>query len=85
MKEIRETVRKFLLDNLMLEVDPAALADDADLNESGVLDSLSALKLMSFIEDQFEVQLELEDLESGNLYSVVRIEQLVMLRAGTRH
>jgi acyl carrier protein len=85
MKEIRETVRKFLLDNFMLEADPTALADDADLKESGVLDSLSALKLMSFIEDQFDVRLELEDLESGSLYSVVRIEQLVLLRAGAQH
>jgi acyl carrier protein len=85
MSEIRESVRKYLLDNFMLDPDPSVLADDVDLNESGVLDSLSALRLMSFIEDRFHVQLELEDLESGRLYSVNGIEELVLSRVTAPH
>jgi acyl carrier protein len=84
MSDIRETVRTFLLDNFLLEEDCAALSDEADLRESRILDSLSALRLMTFLEDQFHVQLDPEDLESGALFSLAKIEQLVLSRTAQR-
>jgi methoxymalonate biosynthesis acyl carrier protein len=81
VNEIRAAVRNFVLDNFMLEVDPAAFTDDTDLRESRILDSLAILRLITFVEDEFQIQLELEDLESGNLLSLASIEKLVLSRA----
>jgi acyl carrier protein len=80
MGTVRDQLRSFVLDNILLEADSPALTDDTDLQQSRILDSLSALRLMTFIEDRFHVQLELEDLESGRLSSLASIESLVLSR-----
>ena len=51
MQDIRQTVRHFILDNFLPGEDPSNLTDDTELKESGILDSLSTLKLVSFLEE----------------------------------
>ena len=77
MPEIKETVRQFILANFLQGEDPSNLTDDTELKESGILDSLSTLKLVSFIEDTFKVEFEANDLDAGNLASLASIERLV--------
>ncbi len=67
----------FILDNFLPGEDPTNLTDDTELKESGILDSLSTLKLVSFLEEQFKVEFEANDLDAGNLASMASIEKLV--------
>jgi acyl carrier protein len=82
MQEIKETVRQFILANFLPGEDAANLADDTELKESGILDSLSTLKLVSFLEETFKVEFEANDLDAGNLASVASIEKLVRSKMG---
>lgn len=75
--EIREPVRKFVIERFLANDDPAAFSDETDLKESGILDSFSILSLVSFIESEFSIQLQMTDLTSGSLFSIVGIEELV--------
>jgi acyl carrier protein len=84
MESVRDVVRGFILENFLPGEDPRNLTDDTELKESGILDSLSTLKLVSFLEERFKVEFEADDLEAGNLASVERIEQLVKSKMGTR-
>jgi acyl carrier protein len=77
MDNIRDTVRHFILDNFLPGEDPANLTDSTELKESGILDSMSTLKLVSFLEEQFKVELEADDLDAGNLATIENIERLV--------
>jgi acyl carrier protein len=77
MESMRDVVRGFILENFLPGEDPRNLTDDTELKESGILDSLSTLKLVSFLEERFKVEFEADDLEAGNLATVERIEQLV--------
>ena len=77
MTEIKETIRQFILNNFLPGEDAANLTDDTELKESGILDSLSTLKLVSFLEETFKVEFEANDLDAGNLASVASIEKLV--------
>jgi len=77
MANVREIVRTFILDNFLPGEDPANLTDDTELKESGILDSLSTLKLVTFLEQQFNVEFEANDLEAGNLATLASIERLV--------
>ena len=82
MPEIKETVRQFILTSFLPGEDAANLTDDTELKESGILDSLSTLKLVSFLEETFKVEFEANDLDAGNLASVASIEKLVRSKMG---
>ena len=77
MDNIRQSIRGFILDNFLPGEDPKNLTDQTELKESGILDSLSTLKLVAFLEEQYKVEFEANDLEASNLASVANIESLV--------
>ena len=84
MDSIREVVRRFILDNFLPGEDPKNLTDETELKESGILDSLSTLKLVTFLEEQYKVEFEANDLEAGNLATIANIEQLVQSKGAAR-
>ena len=84
MDSIRETVKDFVLENFLPGEDPRNLTDETELKESGILDSLSTLKLVSFLEERFQVELEANDLEAGNLSSLANIERLVRSKMASK-
>ena len=84
MDNIRETVRVFILENFLPGEDPRNLTDDTELKESGILDSLSTLKLVTFLEERFTVEFEANDLDAGNLSSLANIERLVESKLATQ-
>jgi acyl carrier protein len=84
MENMREVVRQFVLENFLPGEDPRNLTDETELKESGILDSLSTLKLVSFLEERFNVEFEANDLEAGNLSSLANIERLVQSKMAAR-
>lgn len=77
MKDIKTALRGFILENLLPGEDPANLTDDLELKESGILDSMSTLKLVTFLEELYKVEFEANDLDPENLSSINAIERLV--------
>lgn len=55
---VRETLRQFILNSYLPGESAANLRDDTPLRTSGVLDSLATLGLVSFVEKQFNVELD---------------------------
>lgn len=84
MDSTREVVRAFILENFLPGEDPRNLGDDTELKESGILDSMSTLKLVTFLEERFNVELEASDLDPSNLASVANIARLVEQRVAAR-
>jgi acyl carrier protein len=82
MGNVREQVKQFILESFLEGEDPRNLTDDTELKESGILDSLSTLKLVTFLEERFGVEFEADDLEAGNLASLASIEKLVLSKQG---
>jgi acyl carrier protein len=80
MDNIRETVRRFILDNFLPGEDASNLSDSTELKETGILDSLSTLKLITFLEDHYKVEFEADDLDAGNLSTVGNIAELVVAK-----
>jgi acyl carrier protein len=84
MDSVREQVRQFILENFLPGEDAKNLKDDTELKESGILDSLSTLKLVTFLEEQFKIELEAADLDAANLSSVASIAELVASKTASR-
>jgi acyl carrier protein len=80
MENIRETVRGFILNNFLPGEDASNLTDSTELKESGILDSLSTLKLVTFLEEQYKVEFEADDLDASNLSTVTNIAALVVAK-----
>ena len=70
---VSERVQRLFLETLNVQV-PSA---DADLIESGVIDSLALVELLFAIEREFDVSLPLDDLDIDNFRSVSRISDVI--------
>jgi methoxymalonate biosynthesis acyl carrier protein len=63
---VKETVRNFINNSINID----GLGDDENLFESGIVNSLFAVQLMTFVERIFRIEIGIEDLDVGNFKSV---------------
>ena len=77
MEEITKAVHEFILREFLPGEDPSELSDRTPLITGGVLDSITTLKMVTFLEDQFGITIEAHEAGADNLDSIVRIAALV--------
>ena len=77
MGTIEQAVRDYILTNFLPGEDPAELTAETPLITGGVLDSISTLKLVVFLEERFGVTVEAYEAGAENLDSVGRIARLI--------
>ena len=75
-------VHRFVIDEIGWNGAPDELEEDTPLMEMGVFDSMGVFHLISFLEDEFDIEVEDEDLVPDNFASIAAIEQLVARRGG---
>jgi len=64
--EIKDTIRRFVTRSINIP----DLRDDDDLFESGLVNSLFAVQLMTFLEKTFAIEVEADDLDIRNFRSL---------------
>ena len=77
MEDVKQTVKQFILDEFLPGEDPSNLTDAVQLIRGGILDSLATLKLVSFLEERFGIQIEAHEANPANLDTVADIRALV--------
>lgn len=77
MGSVGETVKQFILREFLPGEDPDQLTESTPLLSSGILDSLATLKLSTFLEQEFDIQMEAHELDEDHIGSIEAIEQLV--------
>jgi acyl carrier protein len=80
MDEIATTVRHYILHEFLPGEDPAELTDATPLITGGILDSISTLKLVVFLEERFGVTVEAYEAGIDHLDTVDRIVALIALK-----
>jgi len=80
--EIHETIKNFIMTEILAEQGPIALADTSPLIDSGIIDSLGIMALMGFLEEKFSIRISGDDLVPENFESVMKISALVAHKAG---
>jgi acyl carrier protein len=70
---VSERVQRLFVETLNIQVP----SEEADLIESGLIDSLALVELLFAIEREFSVSLPLDDLEIENFRSVSRISEVI--------
>jgi methoxymalonate biosynthesis acyl carrier protein len=75
---IRETVRHFVLGSTAI----TQLNDDENLFELGIVNSLFAVQLMTFIEKTFQIEVGIDDLDMENFKSIKATTAFVLRKNG---
>lgn len=69
--EIRESIRRFILDSFMFDADSDhQLQDNLSLIDEGILDSFGVQEMLFFLEREFEITIQDEEAVPANLGSV---------------
>ena len=69
MAEYRDRVRSFIIKNFLFG-DDNGLKDDASFLDEGVIDSTGVLELVAFLEEDFGITVEDDELIPENLDSI---------------
>lgn len=75
---IKETVKRFILSSINIP----RLGDDDNLFESGIVNSLFAVQLMTFIEKSFAIEVGMDDLDIENFKSLNATTAFVVRKNG---
>ncbi len=75
--EIVDTIEKFIVDEIIVGEKGTELDPDESLISSGIVDSLALLRLIAFIEEQFGVVIEDEEVVSDNFETLNVMKGLV--------
>ena len=84
MNDIEQTVKEYIIKEFMFDKPTTVLADDLPLIEEGIIDSLGIFVLIAFIEDQFKIKMQPEDVVMDNFGTVNAIKGLVMSKLESR-
>jgi acyl carrier protein len=77
MDEIRKTLHEYILNEFLPGENPEELTDDTPLITGDILDSISTLKLVTYLEDHFGVTVEAHEAGVENLDSLGQITRLI--------
>ncbi len=75
--KIKNQLRQFLRNTFEL-TDPSALSDATSLLDSGLIDSMGVLELVMFLESEFGISLNDDEVVAENLDTIERIADFVV-------
>jgi acyl carrier protein len=75
---IRNAIREYILAEFLPGEDPTSLRDQTPLISSGVLDSIATAKLVSHLEEIFDIRFAAHEVNAVTLDTVERIVNTVV-------
>jgi acyl carrier protein len=84
MTDVKEVIRQFILTTYLPGESRDNLRDDTPLLTSGILDSLATLGLVSFIQQQFGIELDVYETSVERFNRIEDIAASVIRRQGVR-
>ena len=72
MNQLKDKIREFVVENFLFGKDNG-LKDDTSFLDEGIIDSTGILELVSFLEDEFGIAVEDEELIPENLDSIANV------------
>jgi acyl carrier protein len=76
-QQIELSIRRFIAKNLLSSKDELTYPDDASLLHEGVIDSLGVVELVEFLETQFTIKVEQQEVRPDNFDSIERMAAFV--------
>ncbi len=74
---IAETVKAYILGEFLPGEKPDALKESTPLISGGILDSISTIKLVSYLEEKYSIEFEAHEMNAEHLDTISKIVELV--------
>ena len=74
---IQASVKQYILSEFLQGEDPDALTGDTPLISGGIMDSLSNMRLVTYIEETFDVSIGAHEISPDHMDTLEQIGQLV--------
>lgn len=78
--ETQEQVRNFVVENLLLGEEEESFSNSQSFLDSGLIDSTGILEIISFLEDEYDITIQDDEMIPENLDSVERIVAFLQKR-----
>ena len=72
MNKLKDKIRQFIVEDFLFG-DDNGLKDDTSFLDEGIIDSTGILELVSFLEEEFSISVEDEELIPENLDSITNV------------
>jgi len=76
MDKTKQKIKEFIIENFLFG-EESDLNDDTSFLEEGIIDSTGVLELIEFLEEEFEIEIDDEDMIPENLDSLNNLEKFI--------
>ena len=81
--EVETKIKDYIAKNLLFSNNGYGYSDDASFLEEGIVDSQGVMELVMFVEDQFHVTVDDEDITPDNFDSVRLLADYIRRKSGS--
>ena len=81
---LEQDIRNFVTENFIFDGNEDQMDNSQSFLETGIIDSTGMLELVSFIEEQFNIKMEDDELIPENLDSVNNVVNYITKKLGSR-
>lgn len=78
---VKDQIREYVLEEFAKPKGIMQVTDQEVLTKNGIIDSMGIFRLVSFLEDTFNVRVGDEEITHDNLESIDAIEKLVLAKS----
>ena len=74
---MRDELRRFITNNFLFGAEDSQFSDDESFLERGLIDSTGVLELVAFVEEQYGIRFQDDEITPENLDSINRLIQFL--------
>jgi acyl carrier protein len=79
---IKDKLRLFILENFLFTDDQSKLNNEDSFMDQGIIDSTAVLELIFYLEEEFSIKVEVEDMVPANLDSIDKVTRFIESKSG---
>lgn len=77
MRTTTDDIHQFIVENFLFGIEESPLSQNASFIDTGIIDSTGVLELISYLENQYEIEILDEEIIPANLDSVAKLVAFV--------
>lgn len=81
MQDIESLIREYIAMNILFSENGYPYTDDASFLEHGIVDSMGIMELVAFVDEEFGIAVEDQELVPDNFDSISRLASYIRFKA----